>query len=58
MATTAAQAILGIMLVAPMNCGGIAEQEERLIGAPVPVSEQEDKASSVGNRTHAPPLTL
>jgi hypothetical protein len=26
-----------------MNRGGIAEQEERFIGTPVPVSEQEDK---------------
>jgi hypothetical protein len=40
MATTAAQAILVIMLVPPMNCGGIAEREERLIETPVPVSEQ------------------
>jgi hypothetical protein len=39
-ATTAAQAIRVIMLVPPMNCGGVAGQEERLIGTLVPVSEQ------------------
>jgi hypothetical protein len=40
MATMAAQAILDIMLVPPMNRGGVAGQEERSIGTSVPVSEQ------------------
>jgi hypothetical protein len=46
MATTAAQTILIIMLVPPMNCGGVAEQEERLIGTSVPFAEQGDNRLS------------